>query len=143
MKVKTKKMVKDAKMPSYAHQGDAGMDLFAAEETVIKPMERKLVSTGLQIAVPRGFEAQVRPKSGLAIDHGLTVLNTPGTIDSCYRGEIKVILLNLSNKEYKVEKGSKIAQMVFNKIEEAELEEAKELEETARNQGGFGSTGKR
>lgn len=140
MKLKVKKIHEDAKMPSYAHEGDSGLDLYSVEEVVLEPGERKLVKTGLQIAMPKGFEAQVRPKSGLAAKFGITVLNTPGTVDSCYRGEIGVILINLGKEPYKVEKGKKIAQMVIAKVEEAEVEEAAELDETARNEGGFGST---
>ncbi|RLG70429.1 MAG: dUTP diphosphatase [Candidatus Iainarchaeum archaeon] len=141
MIVKVKKLTKDAKLPAQALPGDVGFDLFANEEVVLKPGERKLVGTGIKIALPEGCEAQVRPKSGLAINHGITVLNTPGTIDAGYRGEIKVILINLSNEEFKVEKGQKIAQMVFNKVEIPKLEEVEELDKTARNERGFGSTG--
>lgn len=131
----------DARIPSYAHEGDAGMDLYSVKEQVLKPLERVLVPTGIKVAIPEGFEGQVRPKSGLALNHGISVLNTPGTIDSGYRGEVGVILVNLSNQMYKVDKGKKIAQLVFNKVERAELEEVKELDKTARDEGGFGSTG--
>jgi len=141
MIVKVKKLTKDAKLPVQALPGDVGFDLFANEELVLKPGERKLVGTGIKIALPESYEAQVRPKSGLAINHGITVLNTPGTIDAGYRGEIKVILINLSNEEFKIEKGQKIAQMVFNKVEIPKLEEVEELDKTARNERGFGSTG--
>jgi len=140
IKVKIKKL-KDVKTPSYAHKGDAGVDLYSAEDYILKPMERKLVSTGIKIAVPLGYEAQVRPKSGLAIKHGISIVNTPGTIDSGYRGEVCVIAINLGNEDYKIEKNSKIAQMVFKKVEEAELEEVEELDDTTRGEGGFGSTG--
>lgn len=141
MKLKVKKISPDAKIPGYAHSGDSGMDLYSVEETELKPGERKTIKTGLQIAVPKGFEAQVRPKSGLAAKFGITVLNTPGTVDSGYRGEVMVILVNLGNEVYKVEKGKKIAQMVIAKVEEAEVEEVEDLDETARKDGGFGSTG--
>jgi len=141
MKVKMKKMDGGARMPEYSHEGDSGMDLFANENTVIKPGERKLIATGIKIAMPSGLEAQVRPKSGLAVKNGITVLNTPGTIDSGYRGEIKVILANLGSEDFAVEKGKKIAQMVFAKVEFPEIETVKELDETKRNEGGFGSTG--
>ena len=141
MKVRVKKIHKDAKIPSYAHQGDSGMDLYSVEEATIEPGERKMVSTGLQISLPKGFEAQIRPKSGLAANFGVTVLNTPGTVDSCYRGEVRVILANLGKGAYKVEKGKKIAQMVIARVEEAEIEEVEELDDTARKDGGFGSTG--
>ena len=140
LKVKIKKIA-DAKMPSYAHKGDSGMDLYAAESCLLKPMERKLIATGIKIAVPYGYEAQIRPKSGLAIEHGISHANCVGTIDSCYRGEIKIPMINFGDKAYKIEKGKKIAQMVFAKVEEAVFEDANELEETARNDKGFGSTG--
>src|SRR3989338_5518307 len=133
--------VSDVPTPSYAHKGDAGVDLYAAEDTLLKPMERKLVGTGLRLEIPYGYEGQVRPKSGLAINHGISHANAVGTIDSSYRGEIKVPLINLSNKPYKVEKGKKIAQLIFAKVEEAVFEEVNELEETTRNENGFGSTG--
>lgn len=141
MKLKIKKEVEDIPTPSYAHEGDAGMDLYAAEETVLQPGERKLVYTGIRIALEAGFEAQVRPKSGLAINHGIGVLNSPGTIDSQYRGQVKVILCNFSNEAYKIEKGKKIAQMVIKKVETAEVELVEDLDETTRGDGGFGSTG--
>ena len=141
MKLKVKKLNPEARIPSYAHQGDSGMDLYSVEEATIEPGERKIVGTGLQISLPKGFEAQIRPKSGLAANFGVTVLNTPGTIDSCYRGEVKVILANLGKEAYKVEKGKKIAQMVIARVEEAEIEEVEELDKTTRNRGGFGSTG--
>ncbi len=141
MKLKVKKIHEDAKIPAYAHEGDSGMDLYSVEETILQPGETKLVKTGLQIAIQKGFEAQVRPKSGLAAKFGITVLNTPGTVDSGYRGEVIVILVNHGKEEYKVEKGKKIAQMVIAKVEEAEIEETFDLDETTRKDGGFGSTG--
>jgi len=131
----------DAKLPHYSHNGDSGMDLYSVEDIIIHPMERKLIRTGIRIEIPSGYEAQIRPKSGLAINHGITHLNTPGTIDSNYRGEIKIILINLGSEPYKVEKGRKIGQMVFSKVETAVLEETKELNQTSRGDGGFGSTG--
>ncbi|MFH1224745.1 MAG: dUTP diphosphatase [Candidatus Diapherotrites archaeon] len=126
---------------AYEHEGDSGIDLYAREDVTVNAGERKLVGTGIKIALPKGYEAQVRPKSGLALKHGITVLNTPGTVDSCYRGEVGVILMNHSGAQYKVEKGKKIAQLVFAKVEEAELEFVEELGGTTRNAGGFGSTG--
>ncbi len=141
MKVFVKKLGEDVKDLVYAHEGDAGLDIYANESILLKPGERKLVGTGIKIAFEKGYEAQVRPKSGLAVEQGITVLNTPGTIDSGYRGEVKVILINLGNGPVKVEKGMKIAQMVFNKVEEAELEVVDVLDKTKRNEGGFGSTG--
>ncbi len=140
LKIKIKKTA-DAKMPSYAHKGDAGMDLYSAEEYLLKPMERKLVGTGIKIEIPHGYEAQIRPKSGLAIEHGISHANSIGTIDSGYRGEIRIPLINLSDKPYRIEKGKKIAQMVFAKVEEAVFEEVGELGPTIRNESGFGSTG--
>ena len=140
IKVKIKK-IKGVKLPSYAHKGDAGVDLHATEDYLLKPRERKLVSTGIKMAIPYGYEAQIRPKSGLAIEHGISFVNAIGTIDSSYRGEIKIPCINLGSEEFKIEKDNKIAQMVFNKVEEVVFEEVDELEETTRNEGGFGSTG--
>lgn len=140
LNVKIKKIA-DVKTPFYAHKGDSGTDLYAAEDCVLNPMERKLVATGIKIAIPYGYEAQIRPKSGLALEHGVSHANCIGTIDSSYRGEIKIPLINLSDRPYKIEKGKKIGQMVFAKVEEAIFEEVKELGETTRNDKGFGSTG--
>ncbi len=141
IKVLVKKINENAKMPSYAHFGDAGVDLYAARDTVVPPHGRALVPTGLKIAIPNGYEGQVRPKSGLALKHGITVLNTPGTVDAPYRGEVGVILFNSSDNEYVARSGEKIAQMVFCKVENAEFELADELPDTDRGEGGFGSTG--
>ena len=140
LNVKIKKIA-DVKTPFYAHKGDSGVDLYAAEDHLLKPMERKLIGTGIKIEVPHGYEAQVRPKSGLALEHGISHANSIGTIDSCYRGEIKIPLINFSDKPYKIEKGKKIGQMVFAKVEEAAFEESEELGETTRSEKGFGSTG--
>ncbi|MDO8428437.1 MAG: dUTP diphosphatase [Candidatus Diapherotrites archaeon] len=142
LKVFIRKVNEQAILPQYAHESDAGMDLYACEETVILPGQWKMVSTGISIEMPHGLEAQVRPRSGLAAKHGLSVLNTPGTIDPDYRGEIKVILINFGSQEYKVEFGHKIAQMVFNKIEKPKIETVDQLSETQRGEKGFGSTGK-
>ena len=130
-------------LPAYETSMSAGMDLRANidEKIVLKPGERMLVPTGLFIALPEGYEAQVRPRSGLAIKYGITVLNAPGTIDADYRGEIKVILINLSSEPFTINDGDRIAQMVINKVERAEWEETKELDETERGSGGFGHTG--
>ena len=141
MKVLIKRLDEGVKMPAYAHEGDAGVDLYANENKSIAPGEVALVATGIKIALPLGFEAQVRPKSGIALKNGVTVLNTPGTIDAGYRGEVGVIIINHGKESFAVEKGKKIAQMVFNKIENAELKEVEELDETTRNESGFGSTG--
>ena len=140
LKVKIKKIA-DVKTPFYAHKGDSGVDLYAAEDYMLKPMERKLIATGIKIAVPYGYEAQIRPKSGLAVEHGISHANSIGTIDSSYRGEIKIPMINFSNAPYKIEKGKKIGQMIFAKVEEAVFEEVDELGETTRNEKGFGSTG--
>ena len=140
LNIKIKK-VSDVKTPFYAHKGDSGVDLYAAEEYLLKPMERKLISTGIKIAVPHGYEAQIRPKSGLALEFGISHANSVGTIDSSYRGEIKIPMINFSDKSYKIEKGRKIGQMVFAKVEEAVFDEVEELGETTRNEKGFGSTG--
>ena len=140
LKVKIKKIA-DIKTPFYAHKGDSGVDLYAAEDYLLKPMERKLVATGIKIAIPYGYEAQIRPKSGLAVEHGISHANCVGTIDSSYRGEIKIPMINFGNVSYKIEKGKKIGQMIFAKVEEAIFEEVDELGETTRNEKGFGSTG--
>lgn len=143
LEVTVQKLAADAKTPAYAHEGDAGVDLYSAVDKVLQPGERALIPTGLKMAIPHGYEGQVRPKSGLALKHGLTVLNTPGTVDAPYRGEVGVILINLDpNTPYEVKKGEKVAQMVFNKVEYASFTEAKELAETTRGAGGFGSTGR-
>ena len=130
-------------LPNYETIASAGMDLRAnlTEPICLKPLERALVKTGLFIELPVGFEAQVRPRSGLAFKKGITVLNSPGTVDADYRGEIGVILVNLSNEEFVIENGERIAQLVIAKHERAEWLEVKELSETSRGAGGFGSTG--
>ena len=131
-------------LPAYATELSAGMDLRADLESPVTlgPLERALVPTGLYIALPAGYEAQVRPRSGLAAKHGITVLNTPGTIDADYRGEIKVILVNLSNTPFEIVPGERIAQMVVARHERVEWDEVEVLDETARGAGGFGSTGR-
>ncbi len=130
-------------LPNYATDFSAGMDLKAnlSEPVLLKPLERKLVSTGLYIALPVGFEAQVRPRSGLAFKKGITVLNSPGTIDADYRGEIGVILINLSSEDFLIEDGERIAQLIIAKHETAKWKEVEELSVTVRGAGGFGSTG--
>lgn len=132
-------------LPQYATSQSAGIDLRAnlAELVVLKPMERKLIPTGLFIELPEGYEAQIRPRSGLALKHGITVLNTPGTIDADYRGEIGVILINLSTEDFKIEHGERICQMVIARHEQAEWIQVEELNETERGAGGFGHTGKK
>lgn len=130
-------------LPQYATEQSAGLDLRANIENSInlKPLERSLIPTGLHISLPKGFEAQVRPRSGLAYKKGLTVLNSPGTIDADYRGDIGVILVNLSNEEVTIEPKERVAQLVIAKYTQAEWEEVNELTETDRGEGGFGSTG--
>lgn len=130
-------------LPGYSTDHSAGMDLraFIENTIVLKPLERILVPTGLYIEIPVGYEAQIRPRSGLALKKGITVLNTPGTIDADYRGEIGVILINLSNQEVIIETGERICQMIISKHEHVELTDVQELSETNRGAGGFGSTG--
>ncbi len=132
-------------LPAYETPQSAGMDLRADldEPVVLKPGERKLIPTGLYMALPEGYEAQIRPRSGLAIKHGITLLNTPGTIDADYRGEIKIIMINLSDKAFVINDGERIAQMVINKFEQVTWETVDRLDETERGAGGFGSTGKK
>ena len=132
-------------LPAYATEQSAGMDLRANLDMpiVLKPLQRCLVPTGLFMALPKGFEAQVRPRSGLAIKKGISVLNSPGTIDADYRGEVGVILVNLSSEDFVIEDGERIAQMVIARHEQAEWEEVDVLEETERGSGGFGHTGKK
>jgi len=130
-------------LPEYATIGSSGMDIRAnlQKEVVLQPLQRDLISTGLFIELPLGFEAQIRPRSGLAIKQGITCLNTPGTIDADYRGEIKVILINLSNEVVTISNGDRIAQMVIQKVEQAELVLVENINETQRGEGGFGHTG--
>ncbi len=130
-------------LPNYQTEDAAGMDIRAALSSpiVLKPLERVVVKTGLFLEIPKGYEVQIRPRSGLAAKHGITVLNSPGTIDADYRGEIGVILVNLSNEPFTIENGERIAQMVFSKYEKVTFEETSELSETERGAGGFGSTG--
>lgn len=130
-------------LPKYQTPQSAGMDLRAdiAEAVELKPLERKLISTGLHIQIPDGYEAQVRPRSGLALKHGITVLNTPGTVDGDFTGNIGVILVNISDTPFIINPGERIAQLVISPIVQAELVEVKELEETERGDGGFGHTG--
>jgi dUTP pyrophosphatase len=145
LKVKVKRLPHgmDVALPAYMSEHAAGMDLYAAvdPELVIPPGEWKLVPTGISIALPEGYEAQVRPRSGLALKQGVSILNTPGTVDADYRGEVGVILMNHSKQNLVIKHGDRIAQMIINKIERIELEEVVELSETERSSGGFGHTG--
>jgi len=131
-------------LPAYETTASAGLDLKAntSEAIVLKPLERALIKTGLFLEIPEGYEAQVRPRSGLAFKNGITVLNAPGTIDADYRGEVGVILINLSNENFTIQPGDRIAQLVFARFEQAEWEHVEVLNETQRGEGGFGSTGK-
>ncbi|WP_294256400.1 dUTP diphosphatase [uncultured Sphingomonas sp.] len=129
-------------LPRYATDGAAGMDVVAAEDLTLAPGARHAVATGFAMAIPAGYEVQVRPRSGLALKHGITCLNTPGTIDSDYRGEIKVILANLGTEAFPIARGDRIAQLVPAPVQRADLDEVTSLDETARGAGGFGSTGR-
>ena len=140
LKIKLKRLDKTLPLPKYQTEGSSGLDLYAREDCVIKPGDFKTIPTGISVEVPYGMEGQVRPRSGLASKSGIGILNSPGTIDSDYRGEIKVILFNLSNKDYKIKKGDRIAQLVITSVVQVDLEEVESLEETDRNKGGFGST---
>ena len=144
VKVLIKKLDKQAIIPKYETVGSSGLDLSANinSSLIIKPGEKCLIPTGLAVSIPKGYELQIRPRSGLAIKNSITVLNTPGTIDSDYRGEIKIVLINLGNEDFKVTSGSRIAQMILCPVSIAEIEEMEDLDKTDRGSGGFGSTGK-
>ena len=142
MTLKFKRINPDAVLPAYAHPSDAGMDIRSVEDLVIPAGGRALVHTGLVMALPPMYEAQVRPRSGLALKHGVTVLNTPGTIDSGYRGEVGVILANFGADDFAVKKGDRIAQIVIAPVTQPEVVETEVIDETDRGEGGFGSTGK-
>lgn len=140
--VRIRRLSDDVVLPSYAHEGDAGMDLRAMETVTLQPFERRLVATGLAIAIPDGYAGLVLPRSGLAIKKGLTVANTPGLIDAHYRGELKVIAINVDpNDPVTIEAGDRIAQLVIQRIPEVQLVEVDELDDTDRGEGGFGSSG--
>lgn len=128
-------------LPDYTTSGAAGMDVCAAESLILRAGKRHAVATGFAFAIPDGYEVQVRPRSGLALKHGVTCLNTPGTIDSDYRGEVKVILANLGEDDFQITKGDRIAQLVVSPVTHAAMIEVEEIDETARGTGGFGSTG--
>ena len=146
MKIKAliKKLHPDVEIPSYKTSGSSGLDLqaFIDKNIIIKPNETKLIPTGLSMAIPENFEIQIRPRSGLALNNSISVLNTPGTIDSDYRGEIKIILINLGKSNFVIKNGDRIAQMVITPIVKVNFENVEELPETLRGEGGFGSTGK-
>lgn len=141
MTVRFKRLCPDAVLPAYAYPGDAGMDIRSVEDLEIAPGARALVHTGLVMVLPSGWEAQVRPRSGLALKHGVTVLNTPGTIDAGYRGEVGVILANFGDAPFAVKKGDRIAQVVIAPVTTAAIEETDVVDDTDRGGGGFGSTG--
>lgn len=141
MTLKVMRLHEQAQLPQYAHADDAGLDLFSVVEETLQPGESKLIATGVAIALPPDTEAQVRPRSGLALKHSITVLNTPGTIDAGYRGEIGVILINHSQQPFQIHCGMKIAQMVIAPVMRVAVQEVDRLDETTRGEGGFGSTG--
>ena len=142
-KIQIKKISHEVLTPKYETPGSSGMDLaaFIKQDVIINPGDKVIIPTGFSLSIPMGYEVQIRPRSGLAAKKGITVLNTPGTIDSDYRGEIKVILINLSRDKFTIKNGERIAQMVFCPITQIIIEEVKELSETERGLGGFGSTG--
>jgi dUTP pyrophosphatase len=142
MKIFIKKLSPLAEIPNYQTEEAAGFDLHSIEDIILKPNERKLIGTGLAFEIPKGYEIQIRPRSGLAYKHGISVLNSPGTIDSDYRGEIKVLLINHSDTDFEIKVGERIAQGVIQEVIQAKFEEVEELNKTARGAGGFGSTGK-
>lgn len=131
----------DLELPSYQTAGSAGMDVRAAHDHVLHPGDTALIATGFSMALPPGFEAQMRPRSGLAIKHGITLLNTPGTVDSDYRGEVKIVLTNFGRDTFQVKRGDRIAQMVVARVEQAHIEEVEVLDDTRRGSGGFGHSG--
>lgn len=142
MQIKVKRIDPDLPLPMYAHSGDAGLDLYSSENAVINPGDRKLISTGIAMAIPFGYAGFIQPRSGLAIKKGLGIVNTPGLIDSYYRGEVKVIVINLDHTTpIEIAKGDKIAQLVVQQVTYVELVEAENLDETERGENGFGSSG--
>lgn len=143
LKIKKVRGFEDLPTPRFMTEGSAGIDIFAAvdESIVLKPGERKLVPSGICMELPKGYEAQARPRSGLALKYGITLLNSPGTIDWDYRGEVKIIMINHGNEDFKIDRGDRIAQLVINKVEIAEIQLVEEIEHTDRGNGGFGSTG--
>lgn len=142
-KIKVKiKRINPLPLPKYQTPDASGLDLYSAEDKIIKKKSFAIVRTGIAIEIPKGYEAQVRPRSGLAKNYGIGILNSPGTIDADYRGEIMVILFNISNKNFKIKRGERIAQLVFSPVAKVEWVEVKELKKSKRNKGGFGHTGK-
>jgi dUTP pyrophosphatase len=141
MEIKIEQVHPDAKVPEYIHEGDSGFDLSSIVDYKLEPLERAAIPTGLAFEIPIGYEVQIRPKSGLALNHGIGVLNAPGTIDSNYRGELKVILVNLGRVYYEIKKGQRVAQGVLSRLERAVFKQSDKLSDTSRGKGGFGSTG--
>ncbi|MCL5073393.1 MAG: dUTP diphosphatase [Actinobacteria bacterium] len=142
VKIKIKLLDKSLPFPKYSHKGDAGLDLFSSIDCAIKPYERKLVPTGIKVAIPKGYAGFVQPRSGLAIKHGISLVNSPGLIDSGYRGEICIIMINFDkDNEFNIRKGDKICQLVIQKVDEAILIEVDDIGKSDRGEGGFGSTG--
>ncbi|RME55028.1 dUTP diphosphatase [Candidatus Woesearchaeota archaeon] len=141
-KVKVVKLIEDVNLPSYQTKGSAAMDVEAAESKVIAPGSVEVVSTGLKFELPEGYELQIRPRSGIAFKHGVSVLNSPGTLDEDYRGELKIILINHGTKDFVINKGDRIAQILLKKYEKIEWEHVTSLNDSERGSGGFGSTGK-
>ena len=144
VKILVKKFDKNIKLPSYKTSGSSGMDLVAyiKNKIIINPGKTAMIPTGIAVAIPKNYEIQIRPRSGLAVSKGISVLNTPGTIDSDYRGEIKIILINLGKKSFDIKSGDRIAQIIICPISKAKFKEVKQLPKTTRGKGGFGSTGK-
>ena len=144
VKILVKKFDKNIKLPAYKTSGSSGMDLVAyvKSEITIKPGRTAMIPTGIAVAIPKNYEIQIRPRSGLAVKKGISVLNTPGTVDSDYRGEIKIILINLSKKSFMVKSGDRVAQMILCPVVKGKLQEVKNVPKTVRGKGGFGSTGK-
>lgn len=138
--IKVRRVDLEAVLPKYEHKDDSGADVFSIEDAVLEPMQRQIISTGLAVEIPPGFEIQIRTKSGLALKHGIAVLNSPGTIDAGYRGEVKVILINFGTQSFHVNKGDKIAQMVVAKVDKGNFVETDQLSQSDRGIGGFGST---
>lgn len=141
MKVKVKRELENAIIPSYKHEGDSGFDLHSTESIHLEPGERKVISTGLSFEIPLGYELQVRSRSGLSSKYGIIVLNSPGTVDSCYRGIVSIPLMNVSKSTFKIETGDRIAQGIVTPVIQAEFVESDSLSDTSRGQSGFGSTG--
>jgi len=143
IKIQVKRLKDNTTLPAYMTEGSSGLDLYSAEEKVIPPGKWEVISTGIAVEIPYGYEGEIRSRSGIAKDHGVFVLNSPGTVDSDYRGEVRVILMNLGDKSFKINTGDRIAQLVISPVVQVEVMEVDELSDTGRNAGGFGHTGRR